>query len=189
MDWTLDLQIFSLTLSQLSYFGLIKIFKKATTAGFEPTRAKPNRFQVCLLNHSDTLSVLKIKKKVSHARFELATSASLGGNWTPICIFAKYKNRALTNWANGTVWQMRDSNSRVLNTVGLKSTSLDHSDNLPLSANLTIRCSTPELQVLGTRWDLNPWPSAEKAVSFGCWFAWINFTPNRRINFVEGNLF
>ena len=31
--------------------------KKATTAGFEPARAKPNRFLVCLLNHSDKLSV------------------------------------------------------------------------------------------------------------------------------------
>ena len=27
--------------------------KNASTAGFEPARAKPNRFQVCLLNHSD----------------------------------------------------------------------------------------------------------------------------------------
>ena len=31
--------------------------KKATTAGFELARAKPNRFRVCLLNHSDKLSV------------------------------------------------------------------------------------------------------------------------------------
>ena len=30
--------------------------KKATTAGFELARAKPNRFRVCLLNHSDKLS-------------------------------------------------------------------------------------------------------------------------------------
>ena len=30
--------------------------EKATTAGFEPARAKPNRFLVCLLNHSDKLS-------------------------------------------------------------------------------------------------------------------------------------
>ena len=30
--------------------------KKATTAGFEPARAKPNRFLVCLLDHSDKLS-------------------------------------------------------------------------------------------------------------------------------------
>ena len=30
--------------------------KKATTAGFELARAKPNRFLVCLLNHSDKLS-------------------------------------------------------------------------------------------------------------------------------------
>ena len=29
---------------------------KTTTAGFEPARAKPNRFLVCLLNHSDKLS-------------------------------------------------------------------------------------------------------------------------------------
>ena len=27
--------------------------KKASTAGFEPAQAKPNRFRVCLLNHSD----------------------------------------------------------------------------------------------------------------------------------------
>ena len=26
---------------------------KASTAGFEPAQAKPNRFRVCLLNHSD----------------------------------------------------------------------------------------------------------------------------------------
>ena len=28
-----------------------------TSAGFEPARAKPNRFQVYLLNHSDTMSI------------------------------------------------------------------------------------------------------------------------------------
>ena len=28
----------------------------ATTAGFEPARAEPSRFQVYLLNHSDMLS-------------------------------------------------------------------------------------------------------------------------------------
>ena len=27
--------------------------KKAVVAGFEPAQAMPNRFQVCLLNHSD----------------------------------------------------------------------------------------------------------------------------------------
>ena len=30
-----------------------KDLEKTTTAGFEPARAKPNRFLVCLLNHSD----------------------------------------------------------------------------------------------------------------------------------------
>ena len=30
--------------------------KKATSAGFEPARAKPSRFLVCLLNHSDKMS-------------------------------------------------------------------------------------------------------------------------------------
>lgn len=30
--------------------------KKATAAGFELARAEPNRFRVCLLNHSDKLS-------------------------------------------------------------------------------------------------------------------------------------
>ena len=34
---------------------MIKI-NKTTSAGFEPARAKPNRFQVYLLNHSDTMS-------------------------------------------------------------------------------------------------------------------------------------
>ena len=29
----------------------------ATIAGFEPARAMHNRFQVCLLNHSDILSL------------------------------------------------------------------------------------------------------------------------------------
>ena len=29
-----------------------KKVKKSTRAGFEPTRAEPNRFQVCRLNHS-----------------------------------------------------------------------------------------------------------------------------------------
>ena len=33
-----------------------KDLEKTTTAGFEPARAKPNRFLVCLLNHSDKLS-------------------------------------------------------------------------------------------------------------------------------------
>ena len=36
---------------------MIKINNKTTSAGFEPARAKPNRFQVYLLNHSDTMSV------------------------------------------------------------------------------------------------------------------------------------
>ncbi|OMP04979.1 hypothetical protein COLO4_09149 [Corchorus olitorius] len=31
---------------------------KTSTAGFEPARAKPNRFQVCLLNHSDISTTL-----------------------------------------------------------------------------------------------------------------------------------
>ena len=31
-------------------------FEKATTKGFEPSRAEPNGFRVHLLNHSDTLS-------------------------------------------------------------------------------------------------------------------------------------
>ena len=33
---------------------------KSSTAGFEPARAKPNRFQVCLLNHSDISTRLLI---------------------------------------------------------------------------------------------------------------------------------
>ena len=33
--------------------------KRTSTAGFEPARAKPNRFQVCLLNHSDISTCLK----------------------------------------------------------------------------------------------------------------------------------
>ncbi|KAL0366038.1 UNVERIFIED_CONTAM: putative diphthine methyl ester synthase [Sesamum radiatum] len=33
--------------------------KSSSTAGFEPARAKPNRFQVCLLNHSD-ISTLRL---------------------------------------------------------------------------------------------------------------------------------
>ena len=35
---------------QLSYVGM------ASATGFEPVRAKPNGFQVHLLNHSDTLT-------------------------------------------------------------------------------------------------------------------------------------
>uniref|UniRef100_A0A6N2MEL1 Uncharacterized protein n=1 Tax=Salix viminalis TaxID=40686 RepID=A0A6N2MEL1_SALVM len=31
---------------------------KTSTAGFEPARAKPNRFQVCLLNHSDISTLM-----------------------------------------------------------------------------------------------------------------------------------
>ena len=34
--------------------------KKATSAGLEPARAKPNRFQVYLLNLSDTMSYYNI---------------------------------------------------------------------------------------------------------------------------------
>ena len=41
----------------LYIFNIYKIKEeKTTTAGFEPARAKPNRFLVCLLNHSDKLS-------------------------------------------------------------------------------------------------------------------------------------
>ena len=32
------------------------LLQKTTTAGFEPARAMPSRFLVCLLNHSDKLS-------------------------------------------------------------------------------------------------------------------------------------
>ena len=33
-----------------------------STAGFEPARAKPNRFQVCLLNHSDISTLVDMQK-------------------------------------------------------------------------------------------------------------------------------
>ena len=33
--------------------------RNSSTAGFEPARAKPNRFQVCLLNHSDISTLLR----------------------------------------------------------------------------------------------------------------------------------
>ena len=52
-DQQITINFYSLSLYQLSYAEI------STVAGFEPTRAKPNRFQVCLLNHSDTLSVKK----------------------------------------------------------------------------------------------------------------------------------
>ena len=40
----------------------MSIFKiNSVSAGFEPARAKPNRFQVYLLNHSDTTP---LKKKI-----------------------------------------------------------------------------------------------------------------------------
>ena len=78
-DRTRDLQIFSLTLSQLSYLGALVLLyhdilprsilpfstmmlgfchveKQTTPVGFEPTRAEPNGFRVHLLNHSDTVS-------------------------------------------------------------------------------------------------------------------------------------
>ena len=32
--------------------------QKSVSAGLEPARAKPNRFQVYLLNHSDTMSYI-----------------------------------------------------------------------------------------------------------------------------------
>ena len=32
--------------------------KKPSTAGFEPAQAKPNRFRVCLLNHSDISTII-----------------------------------------------------------------------------------------------------------------------------------
>lgn len=52
---------------------------KTSTAGFEPARAKPNRFQVCLLNHSDIstccfanyfrlINKLKLSKYISTKR-------------------------------------------------------------------------------------------------------------------------
>ncbi len=43
-------------LSMFILFYLVnKIILLTTTAGFEPTREFHNRFQVCLLNHSDKL--------------------------------------------------------------------------------------------------------------------------------------
>ena len=41
--------------------GKEKRSKKATAAGFELARAEPNRFRVCLLNHSDKLSCANFK--------------------------------------------------------------------------------------------------------------------------------
>ena len=38
-----------------------KINKKSRTAGFEPTRAKPNGFQVHLRNHLDTSADIRKK--------------------------------------------------------------------------------------------------------------------------------
>jgi hypothetical protein len=35
-----------------------------STAGFEPAQAKPNRFRVCLLNHSDISTLLTTKAKL-----------------------------------------------------------------------------------------------------------------------------
>ena len=42
--------------NQFFYVGCVLKRKKATAAGFELARAEPNRFRVCLLNHSDKLS-------------------------------------------------------------------------------------------------------------------------------------
>ena len=41
--------------------GKEKRSKKTTAAGFELARAEPNRFRVCLLNHSDKLSWANFK--------------------------------------------------------------------------------------------------------------------------------
>ncbi len=69
-DRTGDLQIFSLTLSQLSYSGIFYIFIiyshthsviwYTTTMGFEPMRAEPIRFRIWRLNHSAILPVIII---------------------------------------------------------------------------------------------------------------------------------
>ncbi|KMT14057.1 hypothetical protein BVRB_4g078840 isoform B [Beta vulgaris subsp. vulgaris] len=70
--------------------GLVKDVHAASTAGFEPARAKPNRFQVCLLNHSDISTFCVIKcggKQAKHAindpvlcyHSRMIKRASLGG--------------------------------------------------------------------------------------------------------------
>ncbi|KAF9671717.1 hypothetical protein SADUNF_Sadunf12G0076500 [Salix dunnii] len=46
---------------------------KTSTAGFEPARAKPNRFQVCLLNHSD-ISTPTHQPLVDRVPLDLSTS-------------------------------------------------------------------------------------------------------------------
>jgi hypothetical protein len=47
-----------------------KTKKTSSTAGFEPAQDKPNRFRVCLLNHSD-ISTLAIPRETFAIRADL----------------------------------------------------------------------------------------------------------------------
>jgi hypothetical protein len=67
--------------------------KKSSTAGFEPAQAKPNRFRVCLLNHSDISTYvicfhniiiisLIIVEYTSHWIMRTFRSRQAGFSWT-----------------------------------------------------------------------------------------------------------
>ena len=47
---------------------LSKWISKTTPAGFEPTRAKPSRFRIYLLNHSDTVSNIQTFQNCTQCR-------------------------------------------------------------------------------------------------------------------------
>ena len=68
--------------------------QKSTTAGFEPARAKPSRFLVCLLNHSDKLScfgvkIINISEK--HLCRTHPKARGISPNATPIQIHLTYR--------------------------------------------------------------------------------------------------
>ena len=71
---------------------------KTTTAGFEPARAKPNRFLVCLLNHSDKLS----RKVVIFCLFEIKFVTNNLTNPKTITYYSNHFSRNSTSCcANG----------------------------------------------------------------------------------------
>ena len=67
--------------------------KKASTAGFEPAQAKPNRFRVCLLNHSDISTYRAVEAVV------LNFSPSLVPNFfLPRLLYVQTSNFSVTSF-------------------------------------------------------------------------------------------
>ena len=89
-------------------------WKQASTAGFEPARAKPNRFQVCLLNHSDISTI------------------SVAGTWALIL----EKSKSSTRLTFG-IWLIRGQRGSIFSIL-LSSVSIFGKQKLQVGTTTTV---------------------------------------------------